>query len=376
MFPLSRRSGPGTTRPPRTDTMNSTIDLPARPRILVIALRRLGDVLLTTPLVRSIRRAWPNATIDILVFADTAGILDGNPDIDHIVTMPTRPSVAQSFSVAASILRRYDLSVSTQTGDRPSGFALVASSRAVAPVEDRLSGRLKKALLLRSVAADAAVHRVEALLQLADVLGIPRVDEIVVPRGQMPPAVPSGAFAVIHAAPMFTYKQWTAEGWRAVAAALSARGLTVVATGGPGDAERAYLDLVWNGIDVVRLDGRCNWTQLSALLAGAKVYIGPDTSVTHLAAGVGCPTVALYGPTDPRLWGPWPIGGLRETWTDTAPVQNRGNVWIVQHAFPCTPCQLEGCERRLGSESACLNQLAPAQVISAIEQALASSLAR
>ena len=127
--------------------MNSTIKLAGRPHILVIALRRLGDVLLTTPLIRSIRRAWPDATIDVLVFADTAGILDGNPDIDRVVPMPSRPSAGQSLAVAASILRRYDLSVSTQTGDRPSGYAVLASSRAVAPVEGRFSGRLKKAFL-------------------------------------------------------------------------------------------------------------------------------------------------------------------------------------------------------------------------------------
>ena len=355
--------------------MDSTIKLPTRPRILVIALRRLGDVLLTTPLIRSIRRAWPDAVIDALVFADTAGILQGNPDIDRIVPMPTRPSVGQSLAVAASVLRRYDLSVSAQSGDRPTGFAVLASSRAVAPVEDRFSGRLKKALLVRSVAADPSVHRIEALLRLADVLGIPRVGEIVVPQGGLPTGAPSGPFAVIHAGPMFTYKEWTAEGWRSVAADLSARGFAVVATGGSGEAERAYLDIIWKDTDVLRLDGRCEWGELATLLARANVYIGPDTSVTHLAAAAGCPTVALYGPTDPRLWGPWPIGGLPQPWAAMAPVQNRGNVWIVQHAFPCTPCQLEGCERRLTSDSACLKQLAPTQVISAIEQALASGRA-
>ena len=57
------------------------IALPARPRILVVALRRLGDVLLTTPLIRSLKRAWPDATIDVLVFGGTEGILAGNPDI-------------------------------------------------------------------------------------------------------------------------------------------------------------------------------------------------------------------------------------------------------------------------------------------------------
>lgn len=358
------------------DMKDATIVLPARPRILVIALRRLGDVLLTTPLIRSIRRAWPDGRIDVLVFADTAGILQGNPDIDQVVTMPSQPSMLQSFAVAASILRRYDLSVSTQTGDRPTGFALLASPRAVAPVEDRFSGHLKRRLLTRSVPAEKSVHRVDALLALADMLGIPRVGEVVVPRAQVPASIPTGDLAVIHAAPMFDYKQWTADGWRSVAAALSARGLTVVATGGPAPSEQDYLDLVWKDADVVRLDGRCSWGQLSAVLARAKIYVGPDTSVTHLAAAAGCPTVALYGPTDPRLWGPWPVGGLPMPWLAIGSAQNHGNVWIVQHAFPCTPCQLEGCERRLTSESACLKQLAPTQVISAIERALALSPSR
>jgi heptosyltransferase-3 len=52
-------------------------------------------------------------------------------------------------------------------------------------------------------------------------------------------------------------------------------------------------------------------------------------------------------------------------------IQNRGNVWLVQNPLPCMPCQLEGCERRLDSYSACLDELPPAQVIAAVDQALA-----
>ena len=66
--------------------------LPARPKILVITLRRLGDVLLTTPLIRSLRRARPDATVDVLVFKGTAGILGGNPDISNVITMSERPT--------------------------------------------------------------------------------------------------------------------------------------------------------------------------------------------------------------------------------------------------------------------------------------------
>jgi len=76
------------------------LELPPRPRILVVALRRLGDVLLTTPLIRSLRRAWPDATIEALVFADTAGILAGNPDLDALVEMAAQPTFAQSAALA------------------------------------------------------------------------------------------------------------------------------------------------------------------------------------------------------------------------------------------------------------------------------------
>jgi heptosyltransferase-3 len=346
------------------------IDLPSHPRILVVALRRLGDVLLTTPLLRSLRRAWPDAVIDALVFADTAGILAGNPDLNGVVVMPPRPTTGQGLALAAKLWRRYDLAISTQSGDRPTGFAVIAGRRRVGLIEANVNGRVKQALLNRSMTIERGVHRVEEMLLLTDLLGIARVPELVAPRSVDAAGLPAGPYAVIHAAPMFRYKQWTKQGWRELAAALAARGLAVIATGGAGDAERRYLDDIWAGTPVRRVDGQLDWPQLSGLLAKARVYVGPDTSVTHLAAASGCATVALYGPTDPRLWGPWPVGGLPTMWQATGRVQQRGNVWLVQNVLPCTPCQLEGCERRLDSYSVCLDELSAGQVIGAVEQAL------
>lgn len=357
-----------------TEDRAGRIALPLRPRILVIALRRLGDVLLTTPVTASLRRAFPDATIDVLVFADTAGIVQGNPDIDNIVSMPARRTVAQSLKLVWRLWRRYDLAVSTQSGDRPTFFALIAGRRAVAPVEARFSGRIKRSLLSRSVNYQPGVHRVEEMLRLVDALGLARVPRVTAPRAPDRPLMPQGRYAVIHAAPMFRYKQWSVAGWRALAEAIVARGLTVIATGGPAAEERAYLDRIWagSGVPVTRLDGTLDWSQLTGLLAKADVYVGPDTSVTHLAAASGCATVALFGPTDPRLWGPWPVDGLDRMWAATGKIQERGNVWLVQNAYPCTPCQLEGCERRLESHSQCLDDLPARQVIAALDQVLAS----
>jgi heptosyltransferase-3 len=347
------------------------IRLPHDARVLVVILRRLGDVLLTTPLIRSLKRAYPQATIDALVFAGTEGVLAGNPDVAGIISMPARPRLADTLALGARLFRRYDLAVSVQTGDRPIGFALVAGRHAVGPIEpEGLGSAIKHALLGRSCIRDRSDHRVVDILRLADVIGIPAVRDVVcpppAPRPQLAPAQP---YAVIHAAPMFVYKRWTAAGWSALAAALRERGFAVVATGATSD--RDYLDAVWGDARVVRLDGELSWPELTALIAGARVYIGPDTAITHLAAAVGAPTVALYGPTDPRLWGPWPCGGLEPSWQATGTIQRRGNVWLVQNPLPCLPCQLEGCERRLDSHSQCLDELTVEQVLAAVDQALA-----
>jgi heptosyltransferase-3 len=357
------------------------LDLPARPAILVVALRRLGDVLFSTPLIAAIRQAWPRATLDALVFDDTAGILAGNPDLDNIVTMPARKSVLKGLALALRLARRYDLAVSTQSGDRPTAFALIAGRRQVGPIDGGRRGALRRFVLTRSVEPRPGLHRLEDMHRLADALGIARVGHLVcagggAERARLDASARAAPYAVIHAAPMFVYKRWTRDGWRALAAGLRERCLKIIATGGPAADERAFLDDVWKERpDIERLDGQLSWPQIAALLAGAQVYVGPDTSVTHLAAASGCPTVALYGPTDPRLWGPVPAGGLDPMWA-AAPaagtIQRRGNVWLVQNPLPCLPCQNEGCERHILSFSRCLDELPPAQVLRAVDAALAS----
>jgi heptosyltransferase-3 len=346
-----------------------TVERPSR--ILVVALRRLGDVLLTTPLMRSLKRAWPEAAIDALVFDGTQDILAGNPDLANVIAMPARPRLGETLALLRRLWRRYDLALSTQSGDRPTFYAFAAGRRRVGFVEgDAVSARLKRFALTHAVQVTPGMHRVREVLRLAEPLGVRPIAEIVAPDSPQSRTPQPRPYAVIHAAPMFRYKRWTDEGWRALARALSARGLAVVATGGPGD--KAALDALWaDRPEIKRLDGARSWPELAATVRGASVYIGPDTSVTHLAAATGVPTVALYGPTDPRLWGPWPAAGLDQAWEGAGTIQTRGNVWLVQNPLPCLPCQQEGCLRRLDSYSRCLDELSLAQVLEAVDAALA-----
>jgi heptosyltransferase-3 len=357
------------------------IALPAHPRILVIALRRLGDVLLTTPLIRSLKRAFPDATIEALVFAGTEGILAGNPDLVGVRTLSPGAGIGRS-GLERSLWHQYDLALSTQSGDRPTFLAWLAGRVSCGPIAPAgWTARLKRMALDYPVMANQAQHRVAEVLELAAALDIPAMAELVCPAG--PPRaglLPGGRYAVIHAGPMFRYKRWITDGWRALAAGLAERNLAVVATGGPSPDDRRYFDEVWTdgGRDmpqVQRFDGAFTWPELAGVIGAAQVYIGPDTAVTHLAAATGAMTVALYGPTDPRRWGPWPVGGLDSAWQAAGTLQRRGNVWLVQNPQPCLPCQNEGCERKIDSHSRCLDELSPRQVLAAVDQALAGARA-
>jgi heptosyltransferase-3 len=341
-------------------------------RILVITLRRLGDALLTTPLIRTLRRGYPQARLDVLVFRGGEGILAGNPDIDAIIAMPERPSPRETAALVAKLWRRYDLVVSSQSGDRPTFYALVAGRYRVGlvPPAGQTGARWKRRAYHAAIAPAPETHRISQLRQLTDALGLPFVPDLVCPQGATSAALPRAPYAVLHANPAYRYKRWTVDGWRGLARGLTERGLTVAVTGGPGAAERAYLDELWGPLepDVIRLDGRLDWPQLAGLLAGAAVYVGIDTSMTHLAAAAGCPTVAIYGPTSPRLIGPWPVGGLAEPWAPAGTFQQRGNVLVVQNSLPCLPCEKLGCAGHLDSHSRCLDELPVRQVLAAVDR--------
>ncbi len=350
--------------------MDTEVKFSENPRVLVVTMRRLGDVLLTTPLVRALKRGLPGARIDMLVFRGTEGILAGNPDIDRIIAFPQRPGAAETAKLIFQLWRGYDIAISTQTGDRPTILAAIAGRFRVGLVSKKKS-LWKSWVLSRSVTTGSDLHRINDLLRLGAAVGVDARPDIVVPR-QVQQLAPRAAYAVLHANPMHRVKRWTDEGWRALAAALTQRGLAIVVTGGPAPAEKEYLDQVWNPVrpSVERVDGRLEWGELAQLLSAAAVYVGPDTSMTHLAASAGCPTVGIYGPVSPHVMGPWPVGGLSENWARAGTIQNRGNVWVVQNPLPCMPCDLLGCERHMESHSACLDELTVAQVLQAADRAL------
>jgi heptosyltransferase III len=360
--------------------VESSLTPPPR-RILALCTRRLGDVLLTTPLLRSLRRAWPEAEIDVLTLRWSAPALSGNPDIQRVIAVEERAGVADTLRAVGGA-RHYDLALSTLPADRPH-FIAFWSARARAGLVPRGNGNgawWKRRLSAWTAPVDGALHTVVQYLRLAGALGIARHHDLVPPRALQPHAALAALprpYAVVHPAPMYRYKQWPVGHWCHLVRWLKAQGMAVVLSGGPAERERACVAAIAEATGgVTNLAGQLGFAELTGLIEGAALFVGPDTSVTHLAAATGVPTVTPFGPTDPRTWGPWPrgLGACADTpWQRASALQQRGNVWIVQGIPHCVPCKREGCERHLESRADCLDQLPAARLIAAADAALRQS---
>jgi heptosyltransferase-3 len=335
-------------------------------------------------LIRSLKRAWPHAAIDVLVFKGTEGVLLGNPDIREVRLISERPSLWEHLRLAWRIARRYGVALSLVASDRPTVYAWLAGRWHAGLVVDEAKHRWKKWLLRHWIALDDLnTHTVLMNLALARLLGVAPAYEVVVrcnnddrayvqSEGKLGTDRP---YAVLHPFPKFNYKMWRTDAWVALARSLQARGLRVVLS---GSGERAELDYV-AGIardlpDALNLAGKLSLSQVACLLAGARLYVGPDTALTHMAAALGVKVVALYGPSNPVKWGPWPHGYAH----DANPWRRHGsrqmnNVTLVQGTTPCVPCLKEGCDRHIASYSDCLQELAPQRVIDAVADTLATT---
>ncbi len=353
--------------------------------ILFIVTNRLGDVLLTTPLIRSVRRAYPDAELHVLVNEGARGILEGNPDIDQVIPMTLPAGLRDSFTLLRRIWRAYDLALTTQAGDRPVLYSILAGKSRFAVVpSDRLRYRWKRWFVTSAAPIDTqSLHTVIQDLRLADLLGIPRCYEVVVPRVLDEAAVLNNvlpmdweheAYVLLHTSPKFPYKYWTREGWRALSMSLVEKGFKVVVAGSMDPSELAYVNQVIAGIKdaVINLAGQLTLAEVSTLAKHAALYVGTDTVVTHMAAALGTPTVALFGPSRPLVWGPWPKGFAddRSPYLNHQPLQRVRNVLLLQGIGACVPCNLEGCERHIDSRSDCLQFMPAARVISAAETML------
>lgn len=346
---------------------NNTLEI-APQRILVIAMRYLGDLMLSTPLLHTLRVAYPDAIIDVLTFQNNAGLLEGNRDVNNVIETIQHQSWADFGHLLKRIFQRYDLAITLEINDRRYFYGRLAAKNVIGFVpQQHKKGHWKKHLLTASVEFDNDyTHTILEIAKLSDLLAIPAQLKQVAPftdKKITAPDLANTPYVILHVHPQWRYKRWPVINWILIAEFLISRGYTVILSGGSGKKEHAYIEEIFQPLQIkskhiINLAGQLSLAQLAQLLTSAKLFIGPDTGITHLAAATGCPIIALFGPTNPVKWAPWPKAYAERK----NPFQKKGdqmvnNVTLLQWPEDCVPCQNEGCDSHRESDSRCLLDL-------------------
>ncbi|MFB3819675.1 MAG: glycosyltransferase family 9 protein, partial [Candidatus Methylomirabilales bacterium] len=164
---------------------------------------------------------------------------------------------------------------------------------------------------------------------------------------------------VVHAVSRWMFKAWPEAACAEVVRDLAARGASVALTSGPAAAEQAAARRIRDlaGVPVLDLSGRTSLAELAAVLAEARLFVGVDSAPMHMAAALGVPVVALFGPSGEHSWGPWGEGHR-----------------VVAAPFLCRPCGQAGCLN--SKRSHCLEAIAPAEVVAAADALLGAPAGR
>ncbi|QWD59475.1 glycosyltransferase family 9 protein [Polynucleobacter sp. MWH-UH35A] len=375
-------------------------------KVLFIATRQIGDVLVTTPLISKARELWPNAEFHFLGYRGKLEMLHGNSNIAEVIETSDRPGFGEYLTLFNRLFQRYDLAIVTQPSDRAYLYGLVAAFRRVGVLGGHPQGKdaedqgkrsksekqnaWKKFICMHTVDVDYfKQHVITEKLRLLEVFFKNRAElftkpiSVTPPTGEpLTPAIASELrqpYVVVHPGPLTAYKRWPLAHWQKLIDWLVEQGFQVVLSASPAKQDIQLNHDIISLLDdqskkqVINAAGKLSIPQAGALIRGAALYIGVDTSITHLAAACNTPTITLFGATPPTNFGPWPndfIGEQPFHLRDRT--QTVGNVTILQGPGQCVPCRKAGCLDKADSYSECLDLLEPQQVIEAIQRVLSS----
>ena len=344
-------------------------------RVLVIKLRNLGDVLLASPVVSALKAQLPHVEVDALVYADTADMLRDHPDLAqlHVVHRDwKRLGVWQRLKRERHLLsalrqRNYDLIVNLTEHVRGIWLTKLLRPRfSVAP--DLRSYRLYRKTFTHRypVIGGNRRHTVEINLDALRRLGIypdkakrglvlaVNSSAVAVAQEAMSRAqLPDRAFVLIHPGSRWYFKCWPPDRMASLCDAIVAGGMPVALVSGPDRLEKWLLNEVTRRLKqpLPTFPGILSLKELAALIARARLFVGMDSAPMHMAAAMGTPTVALFGPSGDIEWGPWQVPHR-----------------IVTSKHPCRPCGRDGCGG--GKRSECVEVITSEQMLTAVHSLL------
>lgn len=331
-------------------------------RILVLQLKRIGDLILTLPALSALRESRPDARITVIL-ADACGQLSPIlPGVDRVFIYRRGASNASLWMHL--LFSKYDIALDFTGTDRSILMAALSKSKQRVSYE-KLAGKKAWRRKIFNVLSDASLrdlHTVDyhlALLKEIGILAPPRNPRIDIPAhidARTDLCLESHGidkeYAIIHPGTARVEKYWPAERWVSVVRHLLSKGLAVVMTGSSDAEEQAELDKIRADAPeaLVDLSGKFNLVELSAIIRRARVALGVDSAAMHLANAFRVPQIALFGPTNPYHW---------------KPRHDRALVLLAGESMPLTDYQPKHRERGM-------SELSTDSVIHAIDSLLSS----
>jgi heptosyltransferase I len=291
-------------------------------RLLIVKLSSIGDVVQALPVASALRRRYPAMRISWAVEDWTAPLVQGHPAVDRLLVFPAMRWTAAGAGWTAAFARavrelreeEYDVVLDLQGLFKSALIALISRAPVRLGVRPQREGSW---LISHAVPASGGRrHAVDSYLSCAEWLGAPaepvsfglaaQPGAIASIRQQLSAigVVPRSAVVVINPTSSASRKNWGINCWAAVAGAL-AEHATILLVGERGQRARHAEIVCRAGRCVHDLTGRTSLAELIALLDQCSLHIGPDTGSVHVAAALGRPVIAVYGPTAPWRLAPY-----------------------------------------------------------------------
>jgi lipopolysaccharide heptosyltransferase II len=340
-------------------------------RVLVVRLRSIGDTVLTTPSLFALRRFLPNTQIDILLEDWVAPVLEGSDLVDRVIAIAGDSKTARARVARELRASRYDVVYNLHGGTTATLLTRATGAKHRVGFEHYQYARLHNHIAPSSLEIwrRPSLHSVEQQLALIGWTGVPVTDRpptrlTVTESSLLSISKKLSAagyedfsagkpFAVIHPTAAFDTKQWATENFARVAEELTARGLTPIAIVSPKERPVVASLIEQSSAQVTGLSD-LSLPEVTALASRARLFVGNDSGIAHIAAAAGAPCVVVFGSSNVLHWRPW----------TTRPNE------VVREELPCQPCHGYFCAEFEKPE--CILRVPVGRVVGAIDRILKS----
>jgi len=343
-------------------------------RFLILRLSSIGDVLHATPVAQVLKTTYPHCHITWLVDEVPSAMLKENPYIDDIYIWPRDRwekhlgrgewrAARQLWSTLRNYLhaQKFDILLDIH-GLFISGLIAKASNipRRIGMSDTRELNWLFMTEIAPSAPED--IHVIPRYLSILRPLGIHSshysmtlrvpdesltfADEFLNQHG----VKPSETLIAINPSTTWPAKNWPAEHYATVAKSLYQKGYRILLCGGPADQALGESIMHQSGVPLINAANKTSLLQLGALLSRCDLLVTGDTGPLHMAIALGIPTVSIFGPTDPKRFGPLTAGHI-----------------VLEREMDCRPCHKRTCPLK---HLHCMYQLEPMEVIAAVQTVL------